>query len=294
MLPISSLDDRATPLLKARIQTLFRYLPKALAGEEEAVHQMRVTGRRLRVGLPLLAAKPHGRRVSRARRGIRKLVRTAGAGRDLDVSLGLFSEWAEGKELAPEARTLLRRLRSARTRSRHRLAEDLLDLHLSQLRRDLRELLAEGVVDVFTVLGRFRTARDEMGNALLAALAALGDRYDPAALHGLRRRVRRLRYVAELGAEMLRDAARDAPSTLKKLQEDLGAVHDAWVFSQWFARQRHADLLKNRPSLARAAAALQAEWVRTSRERHDRFLKEVPSRVLKQTLELMGHEPFAA
>ncbi|PYQ20034.1 MAG: hypothetical protein DMF81_19925, partial [Acidobacteria bacterium] len=79
-------------MLKDRIRALFRQLPKALTGDEESIHQMRVAGRRLRVALPLLARKPHGRRVRRARRILRQLTRAGGTSRDMDVSLSLFEE----------------------------------------------------------------------------------------------------------------------------------------------------------------------------------------------------------
>ena len=48
-------EARTAALLRDRVSRVFRELPGALAGEEEAVHQVRVTGRRLRVALPLLA-----------------------------------------------------------------------------------------------------------------------------------------------------------------------------------------------------------------------------------------------
>ncbi|HEY7513832.1 MAG TPA: CHAD domain-containing protein, partial [Vicinamibacteria bacterium] len=67
--------DKTSLLLKERIRSVFRHLPKGLAGEEEAVHQLRVSGRRLRVALPLLARKPRGRRVKRALAILRDLTR---------------------------------------------------------------------------------------------------------------------------------------------------------------------------------------------------------------------------
>jgi hypothetical protein len=76
-----------TDLLRTRVKELFRHLPKGLAGDQEAIHQMRVAGRRLQVALPLLAKKPEGRRVRRSLEVLRELTRTAGGSRDLDVSL---------------------------------------------------------------------------------------------------------------------------------------------------------------------------------------------------------------
>src|SRR5206468_7819588 len=87
---LATSPDRSSSLLKQRIRSVFKHLPKGLAGDEHAIHQMRVAGRRLRVALPLFARKPGGRRVRRALAVLRALTRTAGASRDLDVSLELF------------------------------------------------------------------------------------------------------------------------------------------------------------------------------------------------------------
>jgi hypothetical protein len=48
------------------MRRVFKHLPKTLVGDQEAVHEMRVAARRLRVILPVLARKPAGRRVKRA------------------------------------------------------------------------------------------------------------------------------------------------------------------------------------------------------------------------------------
>ena len=62
----SARDDRSSLLLEDRITRVFRELPGAVAGQEEAIHQVRVAGRRLRVALPLLARKGAGRTVAKA------------------------------------------------------------------------------------------------------------------------------------------------------------------------------------------------------------------------------------
>ncbi|MFI5184206.1 MAG: CHAD domain-containing protein, partial [Vicinamibacteria bacterium] len=135
MPPTETSTDRSTPLLKERIRTLFRYFPKGLAGEEEPIHQMRVAARRLRVALPLLARKPRGRRVREALAILRDVTRAGGGSRDLDVGLALLETRLKASGIAtPELANLRRRLRSARARSRGRMAEELLDLPISRLR----------------------------------------------------------------------------------------------------------------------------------------------------------------
>src|SRR5688572_6250955 len=137
---------------------------------------MRVSGRRLRVALPLLARKPEGRRVRRALGILRQIRSAAGASRDLDVGVALLEERVHDLE-APsrEARTLLRRLRAARSRSRARMAESLMDLEIARLRRHLRQILSRRGEGLFPVLLRLGQARDARGGSLLAALAWLGE-----------------------------------------------------------------------------------------------------------------------
>jgi CHAD domain-containing protein len=132
-----------------------------------------------------------------------------------------------------EEKKMRQRLRSARTRSRGRMAEALLDLEIARLRRDLRLVASERACDLFTVMARVRTARDERGEALLADFVALGDRYDPEALHALRRQSRRLRYIAEVQDALLRDLTSEAPTLFKSLQDRVGGLHDVHVLARW-------------------------------------------------------------
>ena len=116
----------AAALLKRKVNTLFRHFPLALTGNEEAIHQLRVAGRRLRVALPLLVTKPDGRRAERARILLRQLTRTAGSSRDLDVLLESYDERLKALPSRTDEQKLLRhRLASARRRSRTRLVESL-------------------------------------------------------------------------------------------------------------------------------------------------------------------------
>ena len=154
--------DRATPLLRERVRDVFRRLPRALAGDEDALHDMRVAARRLRVALPLLARKPEGRRVRRSLKVLRQVTRTAGASRDLDVSVALMD--ARDTEKTASRTTLRRRLRAARTRGRTRMAEALLDLEIAELRRHLRAALARGGDAALHARSlRVRDARDRDG-----------------------------------------------------------------------------------------------------------------------------------
>jgi CHAD domain-containing protein len=192
-------DDRSSRLLEDRITRVFRELPGAVAGHDEAVHQVRVAGRRLRVALPLLARKGDSRAVRQAVKVLRRLTRSAGKGRDMDVVLGLFQDRLDAlTTTTAEQRALLSRLRAARARSRSQVAEDILDLDIDGLRRNLRRVLRAGAAEAPLALARTRALREGQGKALLRGFSQVGEAYLPDALHALRRRVRRLRYAAEI------------------------------------------------------------------------------------------------
>jgi CHAD domain-containing protein len=285
-----------TALLRERVRAVFRHLPKGLAGDEEAIHQMRVAGRRLRVALPLLARRPEGHRVHRALRVLRDLARTAGASRDLDVSLELLAERL--RTLAPldaEQRRLRSRLRGARAYSRTRMAEALMDLEIARLRRDLRAVLAKGAEDAFSVRVRLRDYRDEHGEALLRGFETLSTRFDPEALHALRRRARKLRYAAELG-DVVRGGGSEskAPALWKTLQERIGKLHDHHVLAGWLEAQAAAADKRADTALAEAART-QSTWARdVAGSLHRQLLEARPIEITTRALEAMGRARSAA
>jgi CHAD domain-containing protein len=292
--PQSALSDRCTPLLKSRTRGVFKRLPAALNGDEESIHQMRVAGRRLRVALPLLGRKPAGKRVRRATAILRQLVRAAGTSRDLDVSVALFEErMRELGLLSPELLVLRRRLRGTRSRSRARMAEALLDIEIAKLRRNLRAILSRRAESLFTALQRLRDERDRRGTALSSSLQALGDRFDPEELHRLRIRARRLRYMAEL-RETLRGQPSEAPAIFRQLQEQLGAIRDRFVLSEWLAGQAAASRARGALALAEEASRLHEFFLERSREHHRAFLESSPAHVLAKGLEEMGQGRSAA
>jgi triphosphatase len=284
--------DRVSPLLRQRIKALFRRLPKALAGGEEDLHQMRVAGRRLRVTLPLLTRRPAGHRVRRSLRLLRALTRTGGISRDLDVGVSLFEAELARTGLTPERAVLRRRLRAARGRGRARMAEGLLDLEIARLRRDLRVLTRRGD-GVFAVLRRIRERRDGQGAEMLALIAAIGDRFDAVELHRLRRRVRRLRYAAELSGALKGQVA-PAAADFRALQDELGAVHDTYVLAEWFGRQAGACAARGDAAVAREAAALHELFLEQSRAHHQAFLALPPADVVSRALAAMGQSRPAA
>lgn len=288
------MTTRATPekatsrLLRDRVTRVFRELPGAVAGHEEAVHQVRVAGRRLRVALPLLARKHDGKTVRQADRVLRQLTRAVGARRDKDVVLGLFQDRLESlRSVSAEQRALLSRLRAARARSRLQVAEDVLDLDIDGLRRNLRRLQRDGAAGAAAVLVRLRALREERGARLLRGFSLVGVRYKPDELHALRRLVRRLRYAAEI-EDAVRGEDSRAPAQWKRLQDGIGVIHDHHVLASWLDEQAHAAASRRNALLARAARRERRAFVGMARLLHRALLETKPSDLALRALQAMA------
>jgi CHAD domain-containing protein len=286
--PAISRDDRSARLLDDRVTRVFRELPGAVAGHDEAVHQSRVAGRRLRVALPMLSLKSGGREVRHALKVLRALTRTVGAGRDLDVALGLLQDRLEAlRTTSAEQRALLSRLRAARLRSRRVVAEGVFDLDIDGLRRSLRKLRARGPAGAETVLARLREFRERHGTALLRGFSQVGERYRPDALHALRRRIRKLRYAAELEDAVRGDETR-AAALFKRLQDAIGVLHDHHVLALWLDEQARAAEARRNQLLARAARREGRAFTVAARLLHRALLETRPADLALRALMAMA------
>lgn len=274
-------------LIKVKSLVLFGHFPKALAGDEEAIHQLRVESRRLRVAVSLLADKPQGRRAKRARRLLQRLTRTAGIPRDLDVLLEIFDQRLRGlAERTPEQTRLRRRLADARRRARAHMVDGVLDLEIARLREDLRDLVDGGCAPIPAVDERVRDLVSREGGAVSDGLHALGATLDPVALHGLRRRARRLRYGVEV-AQTILDEDKGAAKPWKVLQDLIGSMHDHHVLGEWLAKQAAVD--RNRRNRKMVVAALaEIAWTEAEVTRlHHQFLAARPAAIVEQALSLL-------
>ena len=281
----------AVAMLRRKATTMFRHFPAALTGDEEAIHQLRVSGRRLRVALPLLVAKPDGRRSERARRLLRQLTRAAGSSRDLDVLLESFDEHLKSLPERSEEQKLLRhRLASARRRSRARMVDNLLDLEISRLRGDLAGLIARGGPPPSLVCERFATMSAHECQFIHDGFTNLGAHLDPDKLHGLRRHARRLRYAVEV-FDQIRSFESAATKPWKTLQDLIGVIHDHHVLAEWFDRQAKNDHTRGKDTLA-AAASEEAAWARATMHRlHAELLAANPVAIVARGLADLGQVP---
>jgi CHAD domain-containing protein len=289
--PSSGRRRLAAVLLRAKSAALFRHLPGALAGDDEALHQVRVGARRLRVALRLLVRKPAGKRARRAQALLARLTRTAGAARDLDVLLDAFTRRLRqaGTRTAEQDR-LRRRLASLRRRGRARMVSSLLDLPIAELRAELVQLTARADADLPQIHERCHATCTRESRRLLDGFAHLGAHLDVVALHALRRRARRLRYAVEIFLQA-RGGDSSATKPWRDLQDMIGALHDQHLLAEWLDRQAVADARRGQPDVA-AAATAEAAWARRTMQRlHDELLAAGPAGLARRGVDAVGLPP---
>ncbi len=228
---------RAHPLkapLERRVRALVRSIRPMLAGEIEPLHQCRVATRRLRELLPLCEVELTGRLADRARRRVRRLGRTLGPVRELDVALGLVQELEQEGRAHPGGATRLRqRVREERDRQRQRMFDSLKPTALRKLERDVSEVLKViGMRDATDEWALVLSTRIERrAEYLQVALRDAGPMYVSERVHEARIAGKQLRYALELAVDTGAAGAAAERTTrlvagLKQLQETLGRLHD--------------------------------------------------------------------
>jgi CHAD domain-containing protein len=219
---------RLREMLEEQRRTLVTHDPGSRLGiDPENLHQHRVAARRTRAFLHATRAfvEPEWRRLLTL--PLRELGEVTGPVRDLDVLLEHVRE--ELGELPerdqPGGRSLVERLEHERFERRHALLAaldgDRYRLLLARLRLPPR--LAPGVERVRLE----RVARAEF-RRLARAVDRLGKRPSDPEMHGLRIKLKRARYAAEL-ASPHGSATRKFVDDAKALQDLLGEYQDAFV-----------------------------------------------------------------
>lgn len=237
-------------------------LPATARGDPEGVHQVRVAIRRLRAAIalfkPLLAPDP----ANRYNKELRRLGRVFGAARDWDVFATETLPAAAADNPAEDwPHRLAEAGRSAHAQAREEAMRALAEPRFARLLLELGAWAEEGARDPATLGAPALTQSIEdvvpdLLDRLLrrAAKQGKGIRHaDPHDLHGLRKRLKTLRYGIEFTESLYRPKkVRAMLHPCKELQELLGSVNDAAATPDL---ARHlAD--EERPGIASALAAL--------------------------------------
>jgi CHAD domain-containing protein len=239
-LDVHGLDLPAAHGARALVTALFGEAEQALTRLEsgdadEALHDFRVSLRRLRS--VIRALRPQlGERVQRKHeRRLREVARATTAARDAEVQLAwLRLEHAHARERDIPALDWLGRRLEARRRDASGPDLRALAARFHRLARRLSRKLApsdepapRGAAPSFgTLLADLLRAH---AAELLEALEAVGGPFEVEQGHAARIAAKRLRYILEPLRGNLRADSAAAVATLKELQDLLGELHDAHV-----------------------------------------------------------------
>jgi CHAD domain-containing protein len=242
------------PMAEAVRKVMFRQYQVMLANEDgcrrgksiDAVHDMRVATRRLRVAFRLFGSYYKRGVVRDLEQDLRKTGRTLGAARDLDV----FNKTARQylSSLPKPQRADLDPLLANWKRQRQMVNRELVDYFDSARYRRLVEKLGDflttagaGVVDekksaaspvqVRHVLGSTLWQRYETVRAYEVLLPAA----TPESLHALRIECKYLRYTLEFFQEVLGSGAAPLIRQVIAVQDHLGEIQDGEVASRLLA-----------------------------------------------------------
>jgi len=254
-------------------------LPRALKAKDvKAVHQARVTTRRLRAAVqltkPILSGKPR-REFSGA---LRRLRRTLGPLRDVDVMLLHLEDLRGGGHHADAVEWFSGQLRTRRAKLARKCckkmssARRLLGLKAwTTLRAELRDgessIRRRATRAVPEQLAAFRECADQVWTFRRKHSVGLGPD-----VHELRIAGKLLRYTLELATPLGYELSPAVLRSFKRLQEALGLWHDYVVLGEHALRAAMDELLSlHHPQLYGQLLELaRLCWVRSEREL-DRF-----------------------
>jgi len=290
---------RAAQVIDKQREKMRRNLGAAIDGRDpEGVHDMRVASRRLRAALALFEPWLDKRRVAPANRALRRLTRSLGRVRELDVLRDRLEGLA--RPATPECKLAIEiidsRVARARLRARSRMIKSFASIDLDSLDTRLRDIA--GAPPAWATEGSAPTGRDagvpwntsarsSLDEPIETFLERIGSKVSEGAqrlattkvpgengseeaahvLHGIRIQAKKLRYQLEIIAPHCGPEAPSLIETLKGVQEHLGEFHDDSVLDEILATNIARQAARARPLLVHELQRLRT--ARRAALRHD-------------------------
>jgi CHAD domain-containing protein len=230
----------AAMILRAKARAMFALEKKVRSGKDaEALHDMRVASRRVREAMEIFQSYYEPEAFKEHYRGVRRVTRTLGAARNLDVCIGFFSRLRKRVEEEEKEALLylLDRKKKERKRIQKRMIQKLDRLDLRGLRRALRaffpEIRTDGAGDGGDqdMLTRARAIVEDRLDRVFGYRDAIEQESDVDALHQMRIATKKLRYAIETLYVVFEEERLDEVyNGVRGMQELLGDIHDLDVF----------------------------------------------------------------
>lgn len=239
--PDTPFQTAAGMILEAKAKPMFALAKAVRAGKDvEAVHDMRVASRRLREAMEIFQPCYKEKAFKKHYRRVRRVTRTLGPARNLDVCVAFFSGWQAHleEEGAQEALAyLLNRQEKARKRAHKKMVQKLDTLDLKGMKKSLRAFFSKPAIaedvdeESQDIATHARAIVEERLENVFGYRSAVGDESDADALHRMRIAMKKLRYAVEtLYVVFDEDGFDEVYNAVKAMQEMLGNIHDLDVF----------------------------------------------------------------
>jgi CHAD domain-containing protein len=260
--------------LRLGLEALSFYLPDVFKGEIEPLHQLRVTTRRIRVLVEMFARVIHGARVRIYRRDLRWVGQSAGGLRECDVTEALLR--GRSSRIDPTVADALAPIYETLGSQRRIEHEKIVEVLKGPRFRTLMERLAKTPVRKFPPTTTVATMAPEMVQGLSRRVDRAGAKIDPeaepATLHRLRVRIKRLRYALEMLDELGGKRSHRAARRLGQMQTTLGDFNDVRIAIAWL--RQYAEESTAPPAALLAAGAFIQSLGKRQRKLAARSLKE--------------------
>ena len=304
---------RALEVIDKQRSKMLGNLGTAIDGRDpEGVHDMRVASRRLRAALPAFEPWLDSARVAKCLRSLRRVTRTLGSVRELDVlriRLQELSSKANAEsQLAIEV--VDSRIARRQSQARRKMFRELASIDVDALGQRLETLVAprptsSAHATTRVALPQIASARKSPADrpilALLESLepqiiknvrkvtgaeikGAIGSSESSETLHDIRIRAKKLRYQLEILEPFIGPEGARVIATLRGLQDHLGDYHDDAILDE--VLEKH---IARQARLGHTRIVRELETLREER----RTLLERDERACRQTLERLADDGFS-
>jgi len=254
--PVASLSEKKLlDLARKRLERFAPLLPKTLIGDHpDNIHDLRVWSRRLQQVFAVLFPEHAAGKTRKLIRLPRKVRRALGDCRNLDVCIDLVQHKME----MTNSEVVRNAWRQIQTKLREQRQAELEECRDKLRRHDIIDFVTraqtclEGVKLQKDFAQTLKNSVEQAKTRWHEALAEAQENQAADQLHGLRVAGKRLRYRAELLADLGHAPAKSLVKLLKTLQDDLGSWNDSQVLLRLMADSiGHPDFLLDHPDYAR-------------------------------------------
>lgn len=262
----ASIHKKLLDVTRKRLEKFVSLFAKVLVSEQpDSIHDARVWSRRLQEAFRVLFPKPRTSKNRKLVRTLRQVRRALGNCRNTDVTIGLIEDKLNSAmaSTAHKSWDLVKEyLSEKRGRQVTRAREELTQHDIAQFVTRTQSLLQpDGLQPEPQEL--LKRSVEEALASWNQALREAKENAQADQIHALRIAGKRLRYRAELLAELGDVSVKPRVKSLKLLQDELGNWHDRYVLLQLIAECiGRPDFLVEHPEAGRALL------IQMERERH--------------------------